>query len=166
MYRKFKSIAFGDKTLALAILLAGTYAYGQDVAMVESTSVYGKTVEIPDAPKPNLKPTRTDHIIWMANAGANLTDFVLTEKCIKLPYQQCHEGVLPGFIWKHPAAFLGFEATRSYGQIAIGQELRKHHHRKYARAWDVTNLVTSVGIDLYVNDLIQGKPKTNLARFK
>jgi hypothetical protein len=152
------------KTLVLAILLTGTCAYGQDVAMVEPLSVYGNS--LPDAPKPNLKPTRTDHIIWMANAGANLTDFILTEKCIKLPYQQCHEGVLPGFIWKHPAAFLGFEAARSYGQIAIGQELRKHHHSKYARAWDVTNLVTSVEIDLYVNDLIQGKPatKANLRR--
>jgi hypothetical protein len=118
--------------------------------------------ELVDAPAPvRTQPlTRTDRAIWSGIAVTHVVDYRFTETCISKPYTQCHEGVLPGFIWKHPAAFIATEASFSVGQIVISQELRKHHHKTLARAWDLTNLGAFTGMDFYVHKLCEPSKQT------
>jgi hypothetical protein len=120
------------------------------------------------APQPTVKSlTRTDRALWAGVAVTHVLDYKLTETCITKPYSQCHEGVLPGFIWKHPAAFIATEASFSVGQVFISKELRKHKHTKLARSWGIANLVAFSGVDGYVYSLCkETTPSTSLHRLR
>lgn len=106
---------------------------------------------IPHAPHPRTV-TSYDYSIWASIGAAHAAEFELTEECIHSAI--CHEGVLPAFIWKHPAALAGTLAGFSVGQIEISRSLRRYHHRRLARAFDVANLVTFTGIDIYMGTLL------------
>jgi hypothetical protein len=111
--------------------------------------------QLPDAPRPQ-PATAYDYSIWASVGAVHTAEFGLTEGCIHSTV--CHEGVLPGFIWRHPAAITGTLAGFSVGQIEISRGLRHYRHRRLARAFDAANLVAFTGIDVYMGTMLNQKP--------
>ena len=98
------------------------------------------------------KTTLYDRAVWGGVLVTHVADFSLTEECIKRPYAQCHEGVL-GPIPQSKAGFGALELGFSASQVEISKYLRRHKHIRWARAWDMTNLVSFGAVDFYVYKL-------------
>lgn len=96
---------------------------------------------------------RTDIVIWSAIGVAHAANYILDQQCFRLP-QRCHEVILPGFVWKNSGVLALAHGFFSGAQIAISVEMRKHHHKKLARAWDVANLVAFTSVDTYVYSVV------------
>ena len=157
------------KTLALVILLTGTCAYGQDVAMVESSSLSVYGISLPEAPKPQVKKhamDRTDWTLLGTDATLRITDAYSTRRFLSCPTSVCHEEekVLPDFISHHTATMYAYSATVVGFDYLLSRQLKRHGHTKLAKLVYITDI--AVEAPTLSNLTLPIKPKANVVRFK
>src|SRR5579885_816457 len=107
--------------------------------------------EIPDAPrpaqnqdallravgmKPIVKSSPQDRAIngalWSGVAITRFLDWTSTEQCLRRPYAQCHEALLPGALVRSKTGFAFFEVGMTAASIEGQRLLEQHHHARFA----------------------------------